>query len=218
MKDQNSLQDVRGIKERVEKMASFQMGAFSIPLGIIWLLLDGNILLNVLERQFSLDYEKPYNLAISLAHVVFLFLGMVGGILIGYFQYQFYNRKFGTWFPAVLGTKRDRLIFAIALPILLFAFFMQERSGTTFPWMALTFGILYTISGLMEKPPRWYYPVIALTMMTVSFLPFLMGADSETVQAVSYAAFGSSLIFIGWLDHRNLMRVSHALQEEKVTA
>jgi hypothetical protein len=215
MKEQISEQDVHEIKANVEKIASFQLGAFGIAIGIVWLLLGVNKLLEILEQQLSIMHEKPYNIEISLAHLVFLILIMSGGILIGYYQYQFYNRKFGAWFPSVLGTKRDRLFFAIALPILLIAFFAQELSGTSFPWMASAFGILYSIGGLMEKPPRLYYPAIALTMMIVSFLPFLMGADGETVRVVTYAAFGFSLIFTGWLDHRNLMCLHHSLSGEK---
>src|SRR4030042_3656438 len=102
MKEQISQPDVHEIKAKVEKMASYQMGAFGIPIGIAWLGMGIYKLLLLLEGQFSLFKEKPYNIGISLAELVFLFSIMIGAILFGYFQYRFYNRKFGAWFPSVL--------------------------------------------------------------------------------------------------------------------
>jgi hypothetical protein len=79
------------------------------------------------------------------------------------------------------------------------------------------FGISYSAGGVLEKPqPKWYYPVIALPMMGISFLPFLYGissADSAWTRIACFGAFGLTLIFTGWIDHRNLLRIHQSFVE-----
>jgi hypothetical protein len=217
MKEQNSIKDLYEIKGKVETLGAFQMGAFSIPIGLLWLFLGLNDLFYLLENQFSLFKEKPYNIEISLAHVVIIIAAMAGVILIGLRQYNFYSSKLGAWLPSFRMTKRQGLVFAIVLGILLLCWMVQEMPGTIFPWLGLGFGILYSAEGVMDKPRRkWYYPAIAMPMMGLSFLPFLFGissADSPWTRIACFVAFGLTLILTGWIDHRNLMRIQPSVVE-----
>jgi hypothetical protein len=214
MKEQISTKDLLEIKGRIQALSVFQSGAISIPLGVLWLGLGMTDLLDTADRKFHIFAEWRSGI---LNFDLFLFLPalLIVTVLIGFYLYSSYNREFGTWLP-YLGMPIRFLVMSVVLGATLgIILFLQYLLTPTFPWLGLAVGIIYSALGVMEKPRRRYYPAIALTLMGVSFLPLLFGADGMWTRNVCYITYGLTLVLIGWIDHRNLIRLHLSLTEEK---
>jgi hypothetical protein len=214
MKEQNSTKDLLEIKGRVQALSTFQIGAISIPLGILWLIIGLVNLLFIVDLPILVSSEaKGRGFLLLIVVLFYCFSILLGVILIGFLQYSYYTRKFGSWLPYLGMPIRFIVMGVVLLAILTIIMVLHYLLRPTFPWLGLSVGIIYSALGVMEKPRRRYYPAIALPLMGVSFLPFLLGADGLWTRIVCFLTYGLTLVFIGWIDHRNLMRLHQSMTE-----
>ncbi|MBN1438572.1 MAG: hypothetical protein JW929_04105 [Anaerolineales bacterium] len=209
----NELGAVEVIKERVQKLYMYQIGVLSLPLGLLWLGLGSGGLIDVLERRVALFADPNYSLILHLGQALVMFVMMIVAGAAGYALYSSYSGKFGAWAP-YFGVPRKYWV-VVAFFVILFAavVILHCWLEPVFPWLGAAVGLSYALQGLLDKPKRWYYPAVALTLAAVSFLPLLSGADGTWTRAVCFLTFGLTLVFLGWLDHVNLFRIHRSLPE-----
>jgi hypothetical protein len=215
MKAQLSTPDVQEIKQRMEALSTFLIGTVSIPLGVLWVVLGVVDALYIVERRLPYFEEDPvFSLFIHIVQLGLLAPASLGTVLVGVLLFIFYRRKIGICLPHLEMPKRYAAFGAIVVSIIAVLLIVHYAVEPVFPWLGImAIGVFYSVAGAFGKPRRWYYPAIALAMTGVCFLPLLLGGDGLWMRVVCFLAYALTLLCLGMLDHRNLMRLHRSLLE-----